>query len=144
MFWNNTEPVSHAAHLEQFGDTGYLAIIPRPYFGGPGIDLWIVAFGPTGSATEPGSSSYPNDLKLSTYPNPFNNTLTISLEIPLHQEVTLSLFDLLGREVDVIHHGRLNSSTLNYTAPTTLSSGIYFLHAATPTHSALQKVILLK
>ncbi|MBL0063311.1 MAG: T9SS type A sorting domain-containing protein, partial [bacterium] len=73
-----------------------------------------------------------------------NSTLTITLDIPLHQEISLSLFDILGREAAVIHRGRLNSTTLNYTTPAHLSSGIYFLRAATNTNSTMQKVVLLK
>lgn len=78
------------------------------------------------------------------YPNPFNSTLSISLDIPLHQEVSLTLYDLLGREVDVIHRGRLSAATISYTAPPEQSSGIYFLRAATKTESEMQKVVLLK
>ena len=85
-----------------------------------------------------------DDFSLSAFPNPFNSTLSITLDIPLHQEISLSLFDILGREAAVIHRGRLNSTTLNYTTPATLSSGIYFLRAATNTNSTMQKVVLLK
>ncbi len=81
---------------------------------------------------------------LSTYPNPFNSTLAISLDVPLHQEITVSLYDLLGREVDVIHRGRLNSSAISYTTPASLASGIYFLRAASNELTAMQKVVLLK
>ncbi len=86
----------------------------------------------------------PQHFPLSAYPNPFNSTINITLEAPLHSETTLTLYDLLGREVDVIHRGRLTSTTLSYTAPATLSSGIYFLLAANTTQSAMQKVVLLK
>ncbi len=86
----------------------------------------------------------PTTFSLSTFPNPFNSTLSITLDIPLHQEISLSLFDILGREAAVIHRGRLNSTTLNYTTPAHLSSGIYFLRAATNTQSTMQKVVLLK
>jgi len=86
----------------------------------------------------------PSLFSLSTYPNPFNSTLSISLEIPLHQEVTISLYDLLGREVDVIQRGRLENTTLSYTAPPSLASGIYFVRAVTAHDAVMQKVVLLK
>ncbi len=86
----------------------------------------------------------PNSLEISVYPNPFNSTLSILLDVPLQQEVTITLYDLLGREVDVIHRGRLDNSTLSYTAPPTLASGIYFLRAATTSQTQMQKVVLLK
>jgi len=87
---------------------------------------------------------WPHVFALSAFPNPFNSTLSISLDVPLHQEVTVSLYDLLGREVDVIYHGKFDNSTLSYTAPPTLASGIYFLHASTSTQTQMQKVVLLK
>jgi len=84
------------------------------------------------------------DFTLSIYPNPFNSTLSISLDVPLHQDVTLSLYDLLGREVDVVYRGRLSSSTISYVAPAAMASGVYFLRASAGTQSVLGKVVLLK
>lgn len=84
------------------------------------------------------------DFSFIAYPNPFNSTLSISLEVPLHQEVSVVLFDLLGREVDVIYRGRLSSHMISYVAPATLSSGIYFLRVATANDVVLGKVVLLK
>ncbi len=81
---------------------------------------------------------------LRVFPNPFNSTLAILLSVPLHQEVTVTLYDLLGREVDVIHRGKLMDSQLAYTAPPGLASGIYFLRAETAARAVVQQVMLLK
>lgn len=81
---------------------------------------------------------------IAAYPNPFNSTLSISLSVPFHQEALITLYDLLGREVDVIHRGRLESTMLNYTAPASLASGIYFLHVQAGAQTAMQKMVLLK
>ncbi len=92
------------------------------------------------------SESFPNvqPEMIAAFPNPFNSILNISLDVPLHQEVTLSLYDLLGREVDVVYRGRLSSSTISYVAPAALSSGVYFLRASAGERSVLGKVVLLK
>ncbi len=109
-----------------------------------GYDSFISCIGlPTTDAEQP-RPIIPEKFSLRVFPNPFNSTLSISLNVPLHQELSLTLYDLLGREVEVIHHGRLNSPTLSYTAPPTLASGIYFLRASTQTTSAIQKIALLK
>ena len=84
------------------------------------------------------------DFSLSAFPNPFNSILSISLEVPLYQDVTLGLYDLLGREVDVVYRGRLSSSTISYVAPAALASGVYFLRASAGDVSVLGKVVLLK
>ncbi|MBL0062699.1 MAG: T9SS type A sorting domain-containing protein [bacterium] len=68
----------------------------------------------------------------------------MSLDVPLHQDVTVSLYDLLGREVDVIYRGRLSSQTISYVAPAGMASGVYFLRAAVGERSVLGKVVLLK
>ena len=36
------------------------------------------------------------------YPNPFNNRTVIDLELPFREDVRLSVYDLLGREVAVL------------------------------------------
>jgi len=86
----------------------------------------------------------PDEFSIHAFPNPFNSTLSISLNVPLHQAVTLSLYDLLGREVDVIYRGRLASQTISYVAPAAMASGVYFLRASAGDVSVLGKVVLLK
>jgi hypothetical protein len=85
-----------------------------------------------------------DELELSVYPNPFNSTLNISLDVPLYADVSVSLYDLMGREVDVIYRGRLSSNSISYAAPGTLASGVYFLRASAGARVALSKVVLLK
>ena len=86
----------------------------------------------------------PRDLSLSVFPNPFNSTLRISFDVPLHADVNVVLYDLLGREVDVIYRGRVAGSAISYTAPAGLASGIYFARASAGDRVALRKVVLLK
>lgn len=84
------------------------------------------------------------DLSLSVYPNPFNSMLSISLDVPLHQEVAVSLYDVLGREVDVIHRGRLRSSTIRYSAAGGMASGVYFVKGVAAGNAIVKKVVLVK
>lgn len=83
-------------------------------------------------------------LQASIFPNPFNNTLSIALDVPLHQDVSVSLYDLLGREVDEVYRGRLAGNTISYAAPASLASGVYFVRASAGARVALAKVVLLK
>lgn len=96
------------------------------------------------SASEPTPIMPESHALLHVYPNPFNSTLSISLNAPLHQEVNVVLYDLLGREVDVVYRGSLSSSTISYVAPASLGSGVYFLRASVAEQSSLAKVVFLK
>ncbi|MBL0062592.1 MAG: T9SS type A sorting domain-containing protein [bacterium] len=85
-----------------------------------------------------------SSFSLSAFPNPFNSTISISLDVPSYRDVTLALYDLLGREVDVVYRGRLSSQTISYVAPAAMASGVYFLRASANSQSVLTKVVLLK
>ena len=78
------------------------------------------------------------------YPNPFNSSFTIVLAGFTESDFELSLHNLLGQVVDMIHTGPLTGGTLHYRAPDWLASGVYFVKASD--HKGLQtrKVVLLK
>ncbi len=62
------------------------------------------------------------------YPNPFNPTTTIEFALPKTGKVTLKIFDVVGREVDVlINNQELTAGTVKYVYNASkLSSGVYF------------------
>ncbi len=120
-------------------DLGWLTVV------GVNIPSRILRFADTTASNN--SAHYPDipsNFEISAYPNPFNSTLSILLDVPLHQDVTLLLYDLLGREVDVVYRGKLSSQTISYVAPAALASGVYFLRAASGDESELVKLVLLK
>lgn len=61
------------------------------------------------------------------YPNPFNNQTIIKFEIPKFSEVRIVIYDILGKERDIILDGiyQMGKYDVNY-SPKELSSGIYF------------------
>lgn len=61
------------------------------------------------------------------YPNPFNGQTTIMFTINSPQEISLVLYDLLGREIKVLKQGWFNPGDYDVTIDSDyLSSGIYF------------------
>jgi hypothetical protein len=87
----------------------------------------------------------PRELKLSAYPNPFNPATTMSIDVPRGQrEVTLTVFDLLGREV---LRERLSAAsgiiTYHFDA-SALPSGIYMARAQSGEYHITTKLVLLK
>ena len=77
------------------------------------------------------------------FPNPFNSELTLTLS-GFTRDVRISLHNLLGQEVAVIHDGLLSSTQLHYAAPPSLASGLYFIRASSIEFSTIQKIVLLK
>jgi hypothetical protein len=92
--------------------------------------------------------SLPTEFKLmQNYPNPFNPSTIISFSIPEEQNVSLIVYDLLGKEVAVLVNefmqpGLYNSqfAILN----SQLSSGIYFYSLKTDRFSQTKKMLLTK
>ncbi len=78
------------------------------------------------------------------YPNPFNADLTIQLAGFTNHDFEISLHNVLGQQVGVIHRGALTGGAITYRAPGTLSSGVYFVVAADEIDVQSTKVILLK
>jgi hypothetical protein len=70
----------------------------------------------------------PSDYCLSqNYPNPFNPSTTIKFELPVASQVTLSVFDILGREVSVLVNERRDAGVHEVKFDGSgLSSGVYF------------------
>ncbi len=70
----------------------------------------------------------PNDYILSqNYPNPFNPSTTIEFNIPQQGDVKLTVYDILGKEINTLINKNLNAGnySVNFDG-TGLSSGIYF------------------
>ncbi len=62
------------------------------------------------------------------YPNPFNNETILRFNVATTQRVSVEVYDLLGRVVDVISNGVLDSGKQRLTwRPENISSGIYFI-----------------
>ena len=86
------------------------------------------------------------------YPNPFNPSTVISYSIPvaersgrLLQNVTLKIYDVLGREVSTLVNTKQKAGNYNVTFNASgLSSGIYFYQLRYGSRMKTKKMILLK
>lgn len=81
----------------------------------------------------------------SNYPNPFNNSTTITFYLPETQFVELKLFDALGREVKtLLSETRTKGTQSVLFNGDELSSGIYFLILKSGDFKASRKILLMK
>jgi len=82
---------------------------------------------------------------LSAYPNPFNPATTIRFQVPKTSEIRLTVYDLMGREVQELVSGQLVSGEHEVVwGASELSSGIYFCRFESGDVSQTRKLLLLK
>jgi Secretion system C-terminal sorting domain len=79
------------------------------------------------------------------YPNPFNPSTTITYSLPKSSFVTLTIYDLLGREIATLVNEEKLSGTYNVTwNAENISSGVYFYKITAGGYSKVNKMVLLK
>ena len=91
-------------------------------------------------------SGTPTAFSLSqNYPNPFNPTTTINYQLPMSGQVTLKVFDMLGREIATLVNDNENAGS--YSAKfdgSRLASGVYFYRLQAGSFSQTKKLMLVK
>ncbi len=86
-----------------------------------------------------------NYLLSQNFPNPFNPYTTIKFDVPVAGLIKLSVYDILGREIEVLANENLTagSYSVNWNA-SNYPSGIYFYRMETREFSETKKMILIK
>ncbi|MFC2103630.1 T9SS type A sorting domain-containing protein [Bacteroidota bacterium] len=87
-----------------------------------------------------------SEYKLSqNYPNPFNPTTTIEFTLPEQSDVTITVYDAIGTQLDVLFSGAKDAGVhkVNWNA-SSYASGIYFYRMNTEKFVKVNKMILLK
>ncbi|HOV24260.1 MAG TPA: T9SS type A sorting domain-containing protein, partial [Candidatus Marinimicrobia bacterium] len=79
------------------------------------------------------------------YPNPFNPTTNIRFDLPKDSDVSLVVYDLMGREVAKLVNGPMNAGyyTINFNAAN-LPSGVYIYRLKAGDFVNTKKLMLLK
>ena len=82
---------------------------------------------------------------LPAYPNPFNPITNISFVVDKPSEISLKIFDVNGKLVQVVNPKMYQSGVHNIQwNASSLSSGMYFIHMLNSADRHTQKVMLLK
>lgn len=112
----------------------------------PYLSLTPVTLRPDGTASTERSTERPTRFELAqNYPNPFNPSTVIAYTLPVASEVSLKVFDMLGREVATLVSGRQAAG--RYQVPFTatgLSSGMYFYRLQAGSFVETKKMMLVK
>jgi hypothetical protein len=89
----------------------------------------------------------PTEFELATaYPNPFNSSTTLTVELPAVADLSVTVFNITGQQVAELANGQFNAGQHNLTFDASnLASGLYFVRATVPGQLDLtQKVVLMK
>ncbi len=79
------------------------------------------------------------------YPNPFNPSTEVSFTIPDDGHVSLTVYDISGRQVDVIFDGYQSVGEHSYTwYPGGITSGVYYLQLKSGNRVDAVKAVFLK
>jgi len=92
------------------------------------------------------STEIPSLFSLSqNYPNPFNPNTKIKFDLPKNVNVKLTLYDMLGREVETIVNEQLNAGSYEVTFDgTKYTSGVYYYRLNAGEFVETKKMILMK
>lgn len=91
------------------------------------------------------STSKESYFKANNFPNPFNPITTISYNLPQATYVTISVYDRLGRQVQILVDQNQDSGqhSVDFNA-SEFPSGIYFYRIKTPEKTEVRKMLLAK
>lgn len=92
------------------------------------------------------------DYKLyQSFPNPFNNTTRIKFDLPVSQNITINVFDILGRKIRTLVNNIVYSAGNHFIDwngkndfNATIPSGVYFYRLETERFNEIKKLVLLK
>ena len=114
--------------------------------GGFDMDIYTAVIDIT-TGIQPVAGNVPAKFELmQNYPNPFNPTTNINFSIPKKSNVTLSVFDITGKEVANLISGDYEAGehTISWDA-SSVSSGVYFYKLTTTDgFNETRKMILIK
>ena len=92
----------------------------------------------------------PSDFQLfAPFPNPFNPLAKIEYNLPYTGDISLVIYDIMGRQVEILYNGKqhLGNYTISWDA-SNYSSGVYFIKMnvgdSQSSISQSRKVVLLK
>lgn len=111
-------------------------------------DVYGLMLGPLATGVNDNNSNTAPDnyALMQNYPNPFNPSTTIPFKLSSNGKVSLTVYDLLGRTVDVlINNEQMGAGThsVKWNARN-MPAGIYFYKLNTGSFSAVKKLVLLK
>ena len=144
-YWNGINDFTSRYVVDSIG-------VDRSYF--EVWDDWVllhgavidgIQYGTLTSVQYPGVG-IPNEMVLNqNFPNPFNPSTTITYELPKTSQVSLMVYDILGREVAVLVNERSEAGVHEVRFDgSNLASGVYFYRLQAGTYVQTRKLLLVR
>jgi hypothetical protein len=104
-----------------------------------------VAVGPKQYVEQQKKTVVPEEVTLTSYPNPVQQQGTIAYTLPDEQTVRLTVYDVLGREVATLEQGRKEAGRHTVRLETSrLASGVYFGRLQAGDRTLTQKITVVR
>lgn len=119
---------------------------PSPWDDVRETQIWEITFPQNSTNSEQDDVEIANKFELGqNYPNPFNPSTMISYKLPVSSEVSLKVFDMVGREVQELINGyqTAGSHQVEFNAEN-LPSGMYIYRLQTGSVELTRKMMLVK
>lgn len=109
------------------------------------LDSLHAVFRPRSTSEVHATAAIPRTARLRTFPNPFNPSTTIQVELPAAAPVRLEIFDLMGRRLAILIDGRVTAGEHEVAwsgeyAP----SGVYVARLTTPNERITNRLVLVR
>ncbi len=90
----------------------------------------------------PEKHEYSNMILKQVFPNPFNNELNISIDVPASEKVSISLLDVRGKQLKKIFEGTIHEGKHTISAEVSdVASGVYIIKLTTAGRMEMGKVV---
>jgi len=107
--------------------------------------IWEITFPGLGTSTEDQDEIVQDFSLEQNYPNPFNPSTNIRYQLPVSSDVSLKVYDMLGREVETLVNSRQSAGThqVEFDA-SKLASGVYLYRLRAGSVSLTRQMVLMK
>jgi len=98
-----------------------------------------------GITSKEAGAALPTTMSLTAFPNPFNSTVSIRIELPFSDAIEVAVYDLMGRRVAELYRGvwAAGSQRLEWKAKD-VPSGVYWVRLRNGARQEVQKMVVLK